>query len=631
MQAVILAGGKGTRLSADPDAPPKPLTPLGGVSVLDHLLGRIGPQGVGDIVICSSYRADMVERAIGDGARYGLRVRHVVERTPLGTAGAVRAVADLLDDRFLVVYGDVLADVDLAAMVAFHARSGALATLAVHPNDHPFDSDRVVTDRHGKVLRMARKEDSAGPEAGALCNAALYVVERRLVLDHIPDDGVARDFARDVFPSVLRGGGALSAWRTTEYLKDMGTPKRRARVEADLAAGVPARMRRASSRPAVLFDRDGVLVEDVPYITKAEEVALIPGAAHALARLNASHSLAAVCTNQPVIARGAITEDDLHALHRHIEGLFGREGAWIDGIFACPHHTDRGFAGERAELKIACDCRKPGAGLIHEAVAALSIDRRASVFVGDRTADLVAAKRGGVLPIGVRTGAACRDGKHPIAPEVALVDDVSEAVSLVLDTAPSWGPWLARVRAMGVVLLGGPSRSGKTLASTALRLALASLGVDALAVSLDRFILPACERRPGSTLRERIRFDEAQEAVRALVRGDAVLVPGYDPQTRGRAPSEVVQWDRRGVLVIDGLLAHALDLARDTFRVALAADPETLRARRAQFYQWKGLEGTAFADAVDGRADELTEVSATLSRADIRLSFDARRRLLEAP
>src|SRR5262249_51887478 len=162
----------------------------------------------------------------------------------------------------------VLFEVDLAAMLLAHRAHDAEVTLAVHPNDHPFDSDRVVTDRHGLVRALVCKEDRAGPEAGALCNAPLYVVGRRALgagpggaLELVPE-GTLYDFARDLFPRLVAAGRRLYAHRTVEYLKDMGTAERCARLEADLRAGVPERSQRAAPKPAVICDRDGVLVED---------------------------------------------------------------------------------------------------------------------------------------------------------------------------------------------------------------------------------------------------------------------------------------------------------------------------------------------------------------------------------
>jgi histidinol-phosphate phosphatase family protein len=632
MQAVILAGGRGTRLAAGGDdgcdAPPKPLTSVNGLTMLEHVIGRLAPQGIDDFVLLTGYRAAEIERALGDGARFGVRLRYQVEPTPLGTAGATRAARALLDERFVVAYGDVLADVDVSAMLQAHLASGAEVTLAVHPNDHPFDSDRVVTDRTGRVLKLVRREDHAGPEAGALCNAAFYVVEKRAL--ELVSEGAPDDFARDLFPRLVAAGRALHAYRTVEYLKDMGTAERLRRVEADVREGVPERSRRGTLKPALVCDRDGVLIEDRPYIARAEDIALLPGVTQALSRLNRAHVLAVCCTNQPVVARGAIDEEGLHALHTRLEGLLGAEGAWLDGIFVCPHHPDRGFAGERADLKIACACRKPQPGLLHQARAELGMDARTSVVVGDRTADLLAARAAGMLGVGVLTGAACHDGKYPLPPETPLVPSLAEAAALLLDTAPSWRPWIDRVRAAGVVAIGGPSRAGKTLAAVALRLALAQDGVTSLHVSLDRFIRPRSERRAGAGVEENTRFDEAARAARSLAAGRAVLTPGYHPVSRERAPGEALTWDRRGVLILDGVLACGLELD-GALHVALDDDPAARAERRRDFYLWKGLAGAELESAVHGRAEEEARVAALAGRAAIRLRLDGSLRLWEAP
>jgi histidinol-phosphate phosphatase family protein len=627
VQAVVLAGGRGSRLDPSGEAPPKPLTALCGVPALDHILGWLAREGIGEAVICTSYRAEMIEAAVGDGSRFGMRVSFSHESVPLGTAGAVKLAAPFLEDRFLVVYGDVLANVHVAALWRAHAASRALATLVVHPNEHPFDSDRVVADARGFVRRVIRKEERVGPEAGNLCSAALYVCEKRL-LEHVPGGGKASDFARDVFPELARSGARLLAYRTSEYLKDMGTAARRTRVEDDLRSGVPGLMRRSAQRPAVLLDRDGVLVEEVPYLSRSEDLLLIPGAAEALRRLNRANVLAACVTNQPVVARGEIDEEMLCTIHRRLEGLVGKEGAWLDGVFVCPHHPHRGFPGERTDLKIDCDCRKPLPGLVTRAESEMGIDRRSSILVGDRTTDLECARAAGVVGVGVLTGAACRDGKYRLLPETPLVPSLSEAVSLLLDGAPSWDPWLERVLAAGVVLLGGPSRAGKTLAANALRLRLQARGVPVVHVSLDRFIQPAPTRSPGSTVRDRTRFDEARHAVRRLVAGDAVLLPGYDPSTRGGGPAFLVQRPRGSVLIVDGVLAAAIDVP-GALRIALEAPADLLRARRQSFYAWKDVEKADLDALVLGREEEHRAVAEAAATADLHLAFDDSQRMVE--
>jgi histidinol-phosphate phosphatase family protein len=623
VQAVVLAGGKGTRLSGPEGAPPKALVPLAGLPAIDYVLGWLAREGVTDVLLCLGHRAEEIQMAVGGGERFALRVRAFVETMPLGTAGAVKAREAELAPRFFVVYGDVVADVDLSRMLQFHQARQAVATLAVHPNDHLYDSDRVVTNRDGRVVRVVRKEDHPGPEAGALASAALYVMDRTL-LAHVTGDGLPSDFARDVFPKLVVAGEPLFAYRTTEYIKDMGTPQRRERVEGDMLRGVPASMRLSAHRPAVLTDRDGVLIVDAPRITTPSQIELLPGVAAALEKCNLAGVLAVCCTNQPVIAWGDLSFDGLHELHSLLEGKLGAAGAWLDALYVCPHHPERGFSGERPELKVECECRKPLPGMLLSAVSDLGIDRRASVYVGDRTIDLHAARAAGVLGIGVLTGTALRDGKLPIAPETPIVPTFADAVMLLLETARSWEPHLAEIRERGVVLIGGASRTGKTVAASALALALRARGTPALHVSLDRFIQPLSSRRTGSSLAERTRLDAAREGIARLARHEPTFLPSYDPRKRIAAPGELVTW-ADGVLIVEGVLAVALDIS-SALRIEMVAPRDAVQERRRVFYAWKGLGHSETVGVLREREDEEQEIArlSTAPRRSLRLDEQGR-------
>ena len=623
MQAIVLVGGMGTRLG---EPIPKALVPLGGAAVLRHILAWLGQEAVRDVVLCVGHGSEAIRTAIGDGSDMGLRIRYSVETTPLGTAGAVRGARALLDERFMIVYGDVVADLDVSAMLQAHLDADVVATLAVHPNDHPFDSDRVVTNARNLITGLVRKEDRAGAVAGALCNAALYIVERK-VIDAIPGDAEPRDFARDVFPAMIGRGESILAYRTTEYLKDMGTPSRRAQVEADLGNGVPRLLRRSGPRSAVLVDRDGVLNVDIPFIGAPGQVQLLPGVARALSRLNQARVLAVCCTNQPVVARGEVTEEGLHEIHRVLEGMIGEEHAWLDAIYVCPHHGDKGFAGERVDLKRSCSCRKPQPGLLLKAVADLGIDKRSSIFVGDRTTDLRAARAAGIVPLGVRTGKGCRDGA--VDSEVAIVPSLSEAVAFLLDTVPSAESLLERARSSKIVLLGGPSGSGKTLAANALRIALQGGGVPVMHVSLDRFIQPRSRRRAGMTVTERVSFELSAQSMEEVIRGRSVVCPDYDAFTGDSAPSKIVQWNGSGVLLVDGLLANSLRL-EGALRLAFDAEALTLVERRRVAAEWKSSP-----ERIELTAAERNEEDHTVRRANehahLRITFDETQRLRVAP
>ncbi len=355
---------------------PKALVPVGGKPVLQHQLELARAAGVEAVTIFAGHLADRITDFIGDGARFGLDVRVLVEDEPLGNAGALVGALDALPEQFFVLYGDVMAAVDLRRLAAFHLGRGADLTTLVHPNDHPLDSDLIETDAEGCVTAIQPYPHPADACFANLASAALYAVRREALR---PFQGGGRlDFTRDVLAGLVARGANVLAYRSDEYVKDMGSPAQLQRVEADWRAGRIRSADDGARRPAVFLDRDGTLNDDRPFINCAANLELLPGAGAALRQLREAGFLLIVATNQPVIARGEATWADVADIHRKLEWELGKAGAYVDAIYLCPHHPDAGYAGEVAALKIACDCRKPATGLIDLACRDFAIDRAAS-------------------------------------------------------------------------------------------------------------------------------------------------------------------------------------------------------------------------------------------------------------
>lgn len=411
VDAVILAGGKGTRLAARANGLPKSLVEADGKPLLEYQLELLARYGVKEVTLLCGYGASLIREFCGDGSRWGLRVRYLIESAPLGTAGAVIPALDELPEEFFVLYGDTVVNVDLARFHAAHTASGAEGTLFLHPNDHPWDSDLVETDEHNRVAAIHGYPHPEGAVLPNQVNAALYVLTAR-ALRGVAWSAGPLDFAKDVFPRLLAEGAHLNGYRSPEYVKDAGTPERLDRVEADLRNGVPARSNLSITRPAVFLDRDGTINEEAGYVTRPEQLTLIPGAAEAIKLLRSAGYRVVVITNQPVVARGDCTEAELQRVHGQLETLLGGEGAFLDGIYACPHHPDKGFAGERPELKFDCDCRKPRGGMIRRARSELNLDLDSSWLIGDRTSDLETARVCGLHAVLLRTGAGGADGRY---------------------------------------------------------------------------------------------------------------------------------------------------------------------------------------------------------------------------
>ncbi|MCX8036443.1 MAG: HAD-IIIA family hydrolase [Candidatus Sumerlaeia bacterium] len=430
LPAVIVAGGAGERIRAVSRAMPKALLDVGGRPVIEHQIRLLQQYGVTKIHLTVRERdLPAFRERLGSGRALGITLEYHTESKPMGTAGGIRPLLDRIGDPFLVLYGDVMVNMDLEALAEFHRQHNAAATLVVHPSDHPQDSDLVELDADGRIRAFHRKPHPPAPQWRNLGNAALYVVSHRAAA-HIPD-GVC-DFMREVFPAAQAAGLPLFGYRTREYLKDIGTPARLAAVRHDWQAGRIARRHREHALPAVFFDRDGTLCEHVPFLHRVEDMRLLAGAAEAVRKVNQSDALAVVVTNQPVVAQGLCTYEQLEHIHGRMEMLLAEHGATLDGIYYCPHHPRRGYPGEVAALKIECECRKPGGALLVQAARELNIDLAHSVLIGDTTRDVETGRRLGLPTALVLTGQGGRDGKFSARPD-SVCADVGEAVKWALE------------------------------------------------------------------------------------------------------------------------------------------------------------------------------------------------------
>jgi D,D-heptose 1,7-bisphosphate phosphatase len=633
MRAVILVGGKGTRLGSVTSQLPKPLVPVNGKALLDRQLDQLHRYGITDVTLLASHLADQIEAHVA--ARME-RVRVHRELAPLGTAGGLHEITDELTDPFLLVYGDVLFDLDLSRLLAAHRASAGLATLVVHPNDHPHDSDLVEIDAEHRVTAVHAKPHAPGQYFHNLVNAGMYVLSPR-ILDVVPR-GKATDFGRDIFPAIFETE-RIFGYPTPEYIKDMGTPDRLAKVSADDASGKVARWNLEHSRPAVFLDRDGVINAADGYIDTPEKLHLLPGVSDAIQKLNRSDYLSVVVTNQPAVARNLTTLDGLDAIHRKLETVLGESRAWLDAIFFCPHHPDGGFAGENVALKIDCACRKPKAGMIESARARFNIDMARSYIVGDSARDIVCGKTAGITTIGVRSGEACRDVTLSSRPDF-MFEDLPEAVEFILH--PPWRDEVAAIadqvlssraergpRTPGapatrvispfvvrpfVISIAGNSRGGKSTFAELLRRELAARGKRAVRISLDDWLMPRAERTPGMGVLDRFRITQIERDVAALLGGEVVSVYPYDALSGTRRDDAIEHSGAEAeVVILDGVVALGTDSLRSMadMRVFIDVSLDTWRARGAAFLAWKGHGPDEVASILDLRTiDEFGVIAA---------------------
>ena len=406
--AIIIAGGKGSRAHVmTGDRIPKALLPVAGKPILFRQLEVLAREGVQEVTILAGHLGDQLLPAI-TAAGFALpEVTVVVEHEPLGTAGCLAAL-DRHNHSSLIVYGDMLFDLDLSRLAAFQAAHAAMLTIIAHPNDHPETSDLLV-ERDGFLRRILPAKRPRHGDFRNLVPAGLYSATPAFF--GTIGQGMRADIVHDVLPALLERGEAIGMYNTPEYLRDVGTPKRHAMAEADLASGRISRENLRHERPAIFFDVDGVLNRDPGGhgVLSEEQVVLLPGAAEALRLTMEAGYLAVGVTNRPQLAKGMMDHDGLNRILGRLETLLAREGAWLNRIYYCPHHPEKGHPGEIPELKIICRCRKPAPGLLEEAARELNIGLSDSALIGDSLGDILAARAMGVTGYGVKTGYGCAD------------------------------------------------------------------------------------------------------------------------------------------------------------------------------------------------------------------------------
>lgn len=401
MKVVIMAGGKGSRVASLAKEVPKPMLPMCGMPILEYEIACLKEQGLTDIMITVSHMKEIIMDYFGDGSlqspvtkqSFGVHISYFVEEEPLGNAGALFRIKDFLgQDDFLLINADVVFEVDFSRMLAAHKKSGAQATILTHPNSHPYDSGLIIEDEKGFVTKWLTKEDERPIYYKNCVNAGLHILHPSVLEGHemMPKVDLDRDILRP-----LAATGKLYSYHSPEYCRDMGTPKRYRAVCQDLEQGIVRAKSLRQEQKAIFLDRDGTINRYVGFLSGIDDFSLLDGVSEAIAKINASGYLCIVVTNQPVVARGELSFAGLQKIHEKMETLLGEAHAYIDALYVCPHHPDKGFMGEIRELKVQCDCRKPKPGMLLQAAKDYRIDLAKSWMIGDSKADIQAGRAAG--------------------------------------------------------------------------------------------------------------------------------------------------------------------------------------------------------------------------------------------
>lgn len=433
MKAVIMAGGKGTRMQSIAKDIPKPMFSVLDKPILQYQIESLKKCGITKIIIIVGHLGNIIQSYFKDGTEYGVEIQYIVEKTPLGTAGSLFYLKDIIQNDFILVFGDLILDIDWNRFTDFHRENKALITMYGHPNDHPYDSDIIITDSDKRVIRIEAKNTDRNFYYHNFVNAGVYCINYKILDCIVAPKKI--DFEKEIIANQI-GNGTVFAYGSTEYVKDMGTPDRLESVTVDIMNGIVSARSLKNKQRAIFLDRDGTINVLKGFLNSAEEFELLPTVVDAIKKINSSKYISIVITNQPVIARGDCTFKELENIHKKMETELGKQGAFIDDLFFCPHHPDKGYEGEIVELKVVCECRKPKIGMLIQAAEKYNIDLSKSWYIGDTTVDIQTGINACMGTILVKTGEAGQDNKYNVKPDY-VAKNLLDAIEYIINSENS--------------------------------------------------------------------------------------------------------------------------------------------------------------------------------------------------
>ncbi len=398
--AVVACGGYGTRLKALTNDIPKPLFLLNGKSTLERCIKELDTYQFKNVILTIGFKSNKFFELIEQlNKKYRINIEVFLEKKPMGECGALWIIKDKLCDDFLFINGDIIFSIEFKKLLNFHKRLSSNLTLVTHTCDHPEDSDLVSVPNGSLVEDIFLKGKNKEIKKNAYLGNSGICVINKFSLDKIGPP--IKNQSNSIFHYIVKNLFDLNinvfSYNTTEYIKDMGTPKRFRVVEEDLSSNKVNKKNYINLQKTLFLDRDNTLIkcETGKYILKKEDIDFYRENIEKIIPISLNYDFVCLITNQPTISMGKLSLKDLNEINSLIIKFCLSVGLKIDVVTFCPHHPHKGFEGEIQILKQDCFCRKPNPGLFFEQSFLRNIDLKESLMIGDSQNDLFAALNAG--------------------------------------------------------------------------------------------------------------------------------------------------------------------------------------------------------------------------------------------
>lgn len=588
MKAVILAGGKGIKLKDFTKEVPKPMLQIGQKSIIEHQIDFLLRYDISEIYILVNSFDDIIKNKFEDGSTYGIKIIYFEEEKPLGTAGGLKEIEANFDDDFLVIYGNVMFNICFSKLLEFHRKNKSQFTLVIHPDEAPLEYDIVEIDKNYKVIEYHKKPHKTDFLFRNLVNSGIYVLKPE-VLKFIKK-GNKQDFGNDIIPDILNKLDVYG-YVTSEYIKEINTKENWEKVNKDYKSGKIFRRNFENYQKAIFLDRDGVVTTEKGFICDEKDLELYEFTPEAIKLINQSDFLSIIVTNQSAVGRKLCTIDDIEKVHKRLETELGKQGAFLDAIYYCPHYPEIEIGIQRNEFNIDCDCRKPKPGLLIRASKDMNIDLKQSYIIGDSERDIVAGRTVGCTTIGVMTGYGLK--KSEVKPDY-FFSDLLEAVQFIIKDPfkDQFLKLMENVKALDkkpvVISIASSSKFSKSNFASYLKQKFHENGYSILRINLDDWILPE-EDSIGTY--ERFQPSKIETEIPKILSGELVVLEKFSHEINNGQNKNLIlyRWNNEDIVIIEGIIALGLMEIRklSDIKIFIDIDETLLQERLLKYYQLK--------------------------------------------
>lgn len=401
-QAVITLGGIGSRLSTITKGVPKPLYKIFGESTLERAIKVLKRDGINNFIFLTGYKSDLFKIESEKYKKdYGIEIYIHSEESKKGEAGSLLDIINYLDRSFLFINGDIIFDVDINRLVRFHNINNADITITTHLTNHPEDSDCIIEKPSLGIFNYKFKNETKSEKGFYLGNAGIGIISKNII-ETVKENHTSKNTELSLFRDFViyaqNNNFRVLSYNTSEYLKDMGTPKRLSIIKDDLKKNIISKKSYVNSQKALFLDRDNTIIEcnEGEYITNVDRIIILKGRIKNIIKISKDFDIILIVSNQPQISMGKISWQDVIKINGEIIYQCQLIGLSISASYICPHHSHDNFKNEIKELKVNCFCRKPKPGLFYEAAFDRNIDLKRSLMIGDSWRDEKAATNCGV-------------------------------------------------------------------------------------------------------------------------------------------------------------------------------------------------------------------------------------------